>query len=210
MYPIEYLSVGGIEFSESKHTQTVYSNDEVYPFSLVRFSVENRRETLHLGLNRQFSFYKGRIILDAGVHLVKRMYKYRWDAFTSGSFIPTDYAQDYDSIKYGYSLFVTNDSKMAGKNYIVGDKHFFNTEVSLDMKIRTYKNLYTSVGVSYSRNNIFYYDYANCVDFYSGGSPIPVKTNYDGFNDGFGVKDHHLYVNVGVSYLFNKKKNDKK
>ncbi|MFT6981480.1 MAG: hypothetical protein ACJAUD_000243 [Crocinitomicaceae bacterium] len=85
---------------------------------------------------------------------------------------------------------------------------FLNLDYSLGLKFKVSKNMFMNLGLNYARNNISFYDFKYVVTHYDGGSSTPtsIYTNY-GIEDiaKYGIRDHFIYLNMGLSYKFNYK-----
>ena len=196
----------GFDFSQSKYYQKVINADIYHLDNIV---VKKNRLTFHIfGLNQQFKFYKGKIILDLGVNMIQRFY------FKDSDTYKIDYkSNNEDWIKYKYNLTTYYDKFYINESNIKGKHLFYNLEYNLHFKAKIRKNTYLNLGVNYTRNNIFFYDYTVDVLYYYNGSTTPNGFWSDlGFGDNtkYGIRDHFLYFNFGISYKFEKFKFKKK
>lgn len=194
---------GGIEFSSSKYYQQLIDpNDRL----LDNIRLSSNRFSFRLGLNKQFQFYHSKVILDIGCHIVNRYY------FKTKSIYYTDFHfNNEDWIEYKYNL-TTYYGKYYENNVGIENKRYMylNLDFNINLMLELFKNTYLTFGVSYSRNNIFFYDYTYTINYYNNGSSIPTSTfSFEGlegaFNPKFGVREHYLYFNFGMSYKFGKK-----
>lgn len=195
---------GGMKYAKSKHYQPLV--ESVYGYHLMNIEVSKKRLEFHLGVNQQFRFYEGKVILDIGASIVKRLY---------GDEV-TEYKQDFvfdeqrDWIEYKYDFTTYYSDKYHAQGIPIGfvANRSVNCELNAQVKFEIGKGAYIGIGATYSRNHVFFYDYTNEVRYYEGGSSTPTHTQtFLGLmgsepNRKFGVRDHYVYFNSGVSYKF--------
>jgi len=195
---------GGVEVSSSKHYQPL-----IDPSSrlLENIRIKNDRIAFHIGLNKQFEFYDSKVILDIGLHVVDRYSTTKTDTYSKGLHFNNE-----DWIEYSYDLktykgrYYENNMGIDNKKYM-----YINLNYSLNLMFRLMEGTFLNLGASYTRNNIFFYDYQYSINYYTNGSTTPTSTvNFEGldgnFDPKYGVRDHFLYFNVGLLYKFNWKK----
>jgi hypothetical protein len=126
------------------------------------------------------------------------------------------YSSDYTSnnedwLEYRYELTTYYDNDHHASGIPIGFIQPLNLELNATVKFNVYKNLFLNVGVSYTRNNIFFYDYSYDILYYQNNSSTPTASySFLGLagNGGqqYGVRDQFVYLNAGLSYKFNWKK----
>ena len=195
---------GGLEFSQSHHYQPII---DFYGTGhhLDNITITKNRIGLHFGIDKQFVLYDSKVLVNIGLHAVDRYHSSKGDNYTSGF-----KSNNEDWIKYSYQLtthydsYYENDENIGNKPYI-----YLNAELSAQVKFKMGDHTYLDLGLSYTRNNYFFYDFRYEVLRFVTGNPQPVSTTtYYGFIDGtkFGIRDHYLYFSAGISYKFNWKK----
>jgi hypothetical protein len=199
-----YVS-GGIEFSQSRHYQPLIGSGSGY--HLDNILINKNRMTFHLGLNKQFHLYDDKLILDFGIHLIHRSYGSLEDDISA----EYQFSIDRPWIEYTYDF-----------KTFYGDEHFatgipqgfvqtYNLDFNTQVKFRIKSQFFLNVGLSYSRNNVFFYTYSNTARHYLNGSPTSTSQfSYTGLQDDGGpkggIRDHFIYLSAGLSYKFNWKK----
>ncbi|MFT6245365.1 MAG: opacity protein-like surface antigen [Salibacteraceae bacterium] len=193
---------GGIEVSESKNYFRI--TDGPGGYHLANVEMNTGRFAYRIGLNKQFSFFENKMILDIGCHIVDRFYfsdskLYSQPATTS----------HLDWIDYEYELETKHGEYFLNPNGIQNKMYMFlNLDYSLGLKLKVSKNMFMNLGLNYARNNISFYNFNYVVTHYDGGSSIPtsIYTN-EGIEDiaKYGIRDHFIYLNMGLSYKFNYK-----
>jgi len=194
-----YISTG-FDLSQSKYYQKILDGR---PKHLDNIIINKTRLTYHIfGLNQQFNFYGGKLILDLGINWIERIYSNKIDNYK------TAYkSNNEDWIKYKYDLTTYYDRLYINESNIRGNDMTFNLEYNVHIKAKIYKNTYLNFGFNYTRNNIFFYDYTVDVLYFHNGSTTPTAFWFDqGFGDKTknGIRDHFLYFNFGISYKFEK------
>lgn len=203
-----YLS-GGLEYSVSKHNQPVVSTEAIQ--QLDNILISSKRYSYRFGLNKQFSLYDSKMFLDFGVHFVKR----------NPVKMRVDYKRDMDFsqrewihwIEYGYELNAYYDGRYDESGFYDNTSPFnvfhWNTEFSMTLKWKLYEWLLVNMGFSYSRNNIFYYDYTFDVNIYHNNSETPTASDTqlpfkpDNPEWKQQVRNHFVYINFGVTFKLN-------
>lgn len=189
----------GIEFSSSKYYQPIL---EYGGSQLANIEIENFRTAYHLGVQKQINLYDDRVILEIGIDAVHRNYRFDVSTYQLGA--TRAEFKDWIEYEYNFSAFYgdtyKNDLNLS-KDIVEGLK----LEYSLGVKFRLAEKLYLNSSISYSRNNILFYDYSYELNYYSGGSQTPTNTFIDnGFVDGtkYAIRDHFWYLTLGMAYKF--------
>lgn len=193
---------GGVDFSKSKHFQRI--NQDLGGRNIDNIIISKKRYTFHLGIHKQFNFYNDKVILDLGCDVIRRNYGSKIDNYS----IDFKRSEHFDWIEYRYSYTAFYDDEHYGSGALDGRKKL-NLEWSLTAKYEIYKNLYLDIGFSYSRQNIFFYNYNFDMLYYLGGSTTP--TGSYSFLGTFGstpenvyaINEDFFYLNLGLSYKFN-------
>lgn len=193
---------GGLELSNSKHYLRVTNGGGGY--HLANIEMDMSRFAYHIGLNKQFKFFDNKLILDLGVHIVDRYY-----FSESKTYSQENTVSHLDWIQYSYELETKHGEWYLNPNGVRNTRYMYlNLDYSLDMKINIAKNMYLNFGLSYTRNNIFFYNFTYRVMQFQGGSTTPtsIYTNH-GIEETskYGIRDHFIYLNTGLSYKFNYK-----
>lgn len=197
--------IGGIEIASSRDYQPIYANYR----HLDNIEIITNRFGLHYGLHKQFEFYDAKLILELGVQFVDRYYFQNEVDYTNGDF----QSNNEDWIEYKYDL-KTHHGEMYDNNKTVELKPYLylNSEYNATLKFKVTKNMFFNVGFSYSRNNIYFYDYTFSVLYYYNGSTTPNGYfNENGIigDEKHAVRTHYFYLNSGLSYKFDWKKKSK-
>lgn len=193
---------GGVKYAKSKHYKPLV--ESVYGYHLTNIEMSKKRLELHLGIHHQFNFYEGKVLLDLGAHIVKRFYNSEISEH-SQEFI---HHESKGWIEYKYDLTTYYSDKYHTQGVPIGfvANKKLNAELNAQVKFKLFKDAYFGIGVSYSRNHIFFYDYTNEVRYYVGGSTTPTHTqNFLGLVDSdpnkkFGLREHFIYLNSGFTY----------
>jgi hypothetical protein len=197
---LKLFATAGVELSSSKHYQELI---DPYERHLENIRLTSNRIAFHLGLNKQFEFYDSKVILDLGCHIVDRYALNKTKSYATGF-----HYNNEDWIEYKYDLttyhgkYYENDGVVESKAYM-----YLNLDFSATLMLELSTNMYLNLGVSYSRNNVFFYDYSYEINYYYNGSTIPSETQtFEGlqgdFDPKFGMRDHYLYFETGLSYKF--------
>lgn len=205
-----FLSTG-IEFSGSKHYQPIYAIGDSKNH-LDNIIIRKNRLTVHLfGIHKQFNLIDDRLLIDIGWDVINRFYFPKSDRYYS------DFkSNNEDWIKYKYEFityydkYYENDGTVDNRRYM-----YLNADVNLHFIGKISNIIYVDFGFNYSRNNVFFYDYTYTVQYYYGGSPTPTSTwsflGIDGlFDPKYAIRDHYIYLSLGLSYKFGKTCNEEK
>lgn len=195
-----YLA-SGIEFSQSKHYLPINpKNDRM----LENVRINQERLVFRLGLNKKFHFFDGRISLDIGIHLTKRFYFKKIKQYSDG------YKTKYISnVEYKYNIETIHDYYQPpivgyNKHRIM---HAFHWDYNVTLGIKLKKNTILRLGVSYTRNNNFYYDFTYTARYYSPYDETELihTEKFFGlqlFNLKFVSVNHNIFLRAGVAYTF--------
>lgn len=195
---------GGLELSQSSYYLPLVDYHQTL-HHLDNIEVKQQRYTLRYGIHKQFTFYEGKVVLDLGCEVVDKYYfnsyhKYSSD-FKTNSLDGTRYSY---TVKTYYGGIYNNDEHIHSKGYF-----YLNADYMAKLKLRLHRNVFLDLGVTYSRNNIFFYNYSYSLVYYQNGSPNPTGTynqqELDGdYHPKYIIRDHFLYFNAGVTYKFDK------
>ena len=194
---------GGLEFSNSKHYFRMTNGGGGYHVGNIEMSMN--RHAIHYGLNKHFNLYNNKVLIDLGIHIVDRYYASDSKTYSQETTKSHLHWIDYDyELETHHGEYLLNSDGIQNRIYM-----YLNLNYSLDVKFNLAKNLYFNFGVNYTRNNIFFYNFTYTVRSYQGGFPIPTSTYVNhGIEElvHYGVRDHFLYLNSGLTYTFNWKK----
>lgn len=191
---------GGIEFSEAQHYYPIIDGKR----HVANINIKKERLAIFLGAHKQFKLYDDRLRLELGWKIKKNLFRNLKDVYSAEMV-----QSEQDWIKYSYQLITyQNSDEYYTPGYISsGAEPSFHTELELGVKFRLKRSLFLDFGISYSRRNIFFYDVQYSVYNYFNDGQLNYSYTYAGLaaaeNEKFGVKDHYIYTNFGLSYQFN-------
>ena len=193
-----FINFGG-QFDVMKDYQPIY--DDYSSYLLGGIDLKNHRFGLNLGVSKQFYFYDGRLILDLGLNVIKRIAakktkNYERDmASTPGR----------DWISYNYDMSVYSGEYFENTNNIKKINTIYNLNYTATLKFKLWSSTYLNFGCSYIRNNVYFYDLKYTTENYINGSTTPEVSNYQSHSGNIkeGVKNNYFYLTAGISVKFN-------
>jgi hypothetical protein len=199
------FAVGGVEYSKSTHYLQILEDGGSHLDNVI---IDGNRIGLKIGISKQFHFYNSRLLLEFGFNAVKRISIFPSRSYSS-DFV---FNETQDWIEYKYDLTAYYDDYFPNDLDLLPSKFKnINLESSIGLKYKLVENLYLNTNLTYTRNNIFFYDFSYTINYYMNGSSTPTSTYKNlGIQDGykFAIRDHYLYFSAGLSYKFNWNKED--
>lgn len=204
-YPIwkrfQIYATAGLEFSQSKHYLPIIDS---YDRHVESVSITSNRFSWHLGIKKRFSFFDDKIHLDLGWRIVDR-----YPIQKNATYLSDFKFNNEDWIEYSYEIDTYYGSYRQNNKVVKFATYIdLNAQFEIDLSFDLSEKLRLQTGITYSRNNYFFYNYNYTFRYYYNGSSTPNETvqNIGAFPGDLGVLDHYLYLNAGLTYKFKAKK----
>ena len=194
---IGLYAVGGLEWSQGRYYLPIIAPTGL-GHHLESVSIENNRLALHVGLKKRWKFWDEKLYFDLGLCIVDRYPLKKYQNYNSDfKFNNEDWIEYRYEIETFHGQHLPNSDGIQNRNYID-----LNAEVSADLSFFMRDRFRVKLGLSYSRNNYFFYNYNYSIRYYYNGSTTPSATSeVEGLASGYyGVRDHYVYTSLGVTF----------